>query len=79
MFEAIRDKVSLETQRDTLRAEVDLLTETLAGDADDIGKAHDFKMSAFPVAKPCYVCGGKIWGMSKAGLSCRVSVSKGAF
>ena len=73
MFEAIREKVSLETQRDTLKAEVDLLTETLGGDADNIGKSHDFKMSAFPVAKACYVCGGKIWGMSKAGLSCRVS------
>lgn len=72
MFEAIRDKVSLETQRDTLRAEVDLLQETLGSDADNLGKSHDFKQSAFPVAKACYVCGGKIWGMSKVGLACRV-------
>ena len=75
MFEAIRERIGLETQQQTLSAEVALLQNTLGDDANNIGKAHDYKASAFPVAKACYVCGGKIWGMSKVGLNCRVSLS----
>ena len=55
-----------------MEAEIDLLHDTLGDDTHPNGKAHDFKASSFPVAKLCYVCQQKIWGMGKVGLTCRV-------
>lgn len=72
-FEAVREAVSLETERDTLEAEIMLLKDTLGGDVGS-GRSHDFKPSNFPVSKQCYVCQQKIWGMGKVGLSCRVGL-----
>lgn len=70
-FDSVREVVFLESEQATLEAEIELLKDTLAGDTGGNGNPHNFKLSSFPVAKHCYVCQGKIWGMSKAGLSCR--------
>lgn len=71
-FHSVQQAVSAETQQETLEAEIDILHDTLGDDTHPTGQAHDFKASAFPVSKTCYVCQGKIWGMGKVGLSCRV-------
>ena len=68
-FSCIEQAVSLETVQEILQAEVDVLKETL-GDDRGSGKTHEFKSSSFPIAKHCYVCGQKVWGMGKVGLSC---------
>jgi len=75
----VQQAVSAETQEETLEAEIDLLHDTLGDDTHPDGRAHDFKASSFPVAKLCYVCQQKIWGMGKVGLTCRVSIKLGRF
>jgi len=74
-FDSVREVVFLESEQATLEAEIELLKDTLGEDRGGNGKPHNFKLSSFPVAKPCYVCGQKVWGVSKAGLSCRVRMS----